>query len=560
MIWWAEDPHRSSEERKALTELADRVSWLKILELRLDGVRLCWDVDIQTKERSYPFTLCYPDHFPHSPPLVLPRGVTERWSGHQYGAGGEFCLEFGPDNWHRTLTGADMLSSAYRLLIGEEAFQDGAEDVETRHRSSLGQTLRSHSNRTFIPFSAQALLSTLAVGASWAATAIPVFRKQRTALFLKSFGPEDARWEGDPPASLAEMTFDLSCRIVRMAETANMPKARDLTQFRAEWVQLGQDLEQIKVLLVLRGKEHVAFDLFVGAKAVKSIVLLEQEPRKRSADEMDMLAERRVSIIGCGSLGSKIANTLARSGVRRFVLVDDDVFLPENIVRNDLDWRDVGQHKVDAVTDRIGLIQPAAEVKAYKRSLGGQEATSDVEAVISALAETDLLIDATAESSAFNYLCAIQDFAAKPVLWGEVFGGGFGGLIARSRPGVDPDASTMRNRVLAWCHDHGRVIASSRGRYEGNGPEPEIASDGEVTVIAGHMSLMAIDALIPRCPSVYPYAAYLVGFRVEWIFEAPFDTRPIDVGQPLANVQASATEEERKAEVLKIVGLLESGT
>ena len=128
--------------------------------------------------------------------------------------------------------------------------------------------------------------------------------------------------------------------------------------------------------------------------------------------------------MGCGSLGSKVASTLARSGVRRFVLVDDDIFLPENIVRNDLDWSDVGQHKVDAVANRIDLIQPSAEVVAYKRSLGGQEATSDVEAVISAAASKDMLIDATAESSAFNYLCAVQEFSRKPILWAEVFGGG----------------------------------------------------------------------------------------------------------------------------------------
>ena len=83
-------------------------------------------------------------------------------------------------------------------------------------------------------------------------------------------------------------------------------------------------------------------------------------------------------------------------------------------MRNDLDLSNVGQHKVDAVANRIDLIQPSAEVVACKRSLGGQEATSDVEAVISVAASTDMLIDATAESSAFNYLCAVQEFPENP--------------------------------------------------------------------------------------------------------------------------------------------------
>lgn len=556
MIWWAEDPKRSAKERQAIASLAEESAWLTIIGLRLEGLQLAWDVDLQTDERVYPLTLRYPDHFPHSPPVVVPRGVTERWSGHQYGAGGELCLEFGPDNWHRDLTGAEMLSSAHRLLTGEEAFQGGDADVASRHRSSLGQTLRSQSNRFFIPFAAQGRLTLLRVGASLPATVIPVFRKGRTTFFLKTFGSEERQWVGDPPESLAEITFDLTCRIVRVAELERLPKLGESVQFSAEWLQRGQDLEGVQVLLVLQGSKYFAFDLSSKGRATRSTVLLEEEEEKRLGDEMSNLGEKSVSIVGSGSLGSKIASTLARYGIRNFVLVDDDVFFPENIVRNDLDWRDVGQHKADAVADRIGLIQSGAQVRVFRRSLGGQEASSDVEAVISALATTDLLIDATAESSAFNYLCAVQEFARKPLLWGEVFGGGFGGLIARSRPGIDPDASTMRNRVLAWCHEHGRTIPPAQGRYESTGKAPEIAGDGEVSVIAGQLSLMAIDAMIPRVPSAYPYAAYLIGFRAEWIFEAPFDTRPIDLGAPEPSTQVDPTDEERRAEVLKIVELL----
>ena len=118
------------------------------------------------------------------------------------------------------------LSSAYRLLTGEEAFGAGADDVALRHRSSLGQTLRSQSNRFFVPFPAQALLTKLGVGASLPARVIPVFRTKRITLFLKSFGNEEDRWEGEPPEGLAEITFDLTCRIVRVAELERFPSCR----------------------------------------------------------------------------------------------------------------------------------------------------------------------------------------------------------------------------------------------------------------------------------------------------------------------------------------------
>ncbi|WMW13801.1 ThiF family adenylyltransferase [Klebsiella pneumoniae] len=45
-------------------------------------------------------------------------------------------------------------------------------------------------------------------------------------------------------------------------------------------------------------------------------------------------------------MGSKIATSLARSGIKRFLLVDDDYLATSNIVRHELYWNHVGKHKV----------------------------------------------------------------------------------------------------------------------------------------------------------------------------------------------------------------------
>jgi hypothetical protein len=76
----------------------------------------------------------------------------------------------------------------------------------------------------------------------------------------------------------------------------------------------------------------------------------------------DVVASKKVAIVGCGSAGSKIAVSLARSGVTGFVLVDDDLFLRDNFVRHDLDWRSVGEHKADGVARRIRYIAPNADI------------------------------------------------------------------------------------------------------------------------------------------------------------------------------------------------------
>ena len=248
------------------------------------------------------------------------------------------------------------------------------------------------------------------------------------------------------------------------------------------------------------------------------------------------------------SLGSKIAVMLARSGVGKFLLVDDDLFLPDNLVRHDLDWRDVGIHKADSVAKRIELVNPAAGCSIRKHRLGGQESSGSIESLLKSLAECDMIIDATAEASVFNYLCAAVAISKKPMVWAEVFGGGFGGMLARYRPAKEPDPASMRLAIENWCADQGKVLPRPAHRYGAEPNAPAIADDADVTVIAGHAARMAIDLLIPRDPSLFPHSVYMIGLAGDWIFDQPFETRPIDVGPPRPEPEAAEDSVEAEAE------------
>jgi hypothetical protein len=48
-----------------------------------------------------------------------------------------------------------------------------------------------------------------------------------------------------------------------------------------------------------------------------------------------------------------------------------------------------------------------------------------------------------------------------------------------------------------------------------------IADDADVSVISAHLARMSLDTLRPFEESDYPYSAYLIGLRKEWIFQAP---------------------------------------
>lgn len=556
MIWWIENPERSAAERLAIQELAGSVDWLQLLGLRLDGSRLCWDADILTPERPYPITLRYPDHFPSSPPLVFPRGVQERWSFHQYGAGGELCLEFGPDNWHQELTGVDMLRSAHRLLAGEEEFVLGGPEVASRHQESEGQLLRGRSNRLFIPSGGQQLLTGMAEFEALAASVVVMYRRTSNTFILARAGEGETEWKAELPPVLPTSHFSLTAMLIRWPETAELPQSTVVSTFRELFRPFGIDVSGRECLIVMKGAEMFAYDLALSGKVGALAVVLERPSTSRLDGDHLALAVRKVAIIGCGSLGSKTATMLARSGVGKFVLVDDDILLPENLVRNDLDWREVPMHKVDALADKLQYVNPSVTCQRYRRSLGGQESSTNIETLIDVLGTCDLLIDATADPKAFNYLCSVWAFARRSMIWGEVFAGGYGGLIARARPGVEPDPGTMRQIILNWSNEQGRIVAPAAGRYDGGQEAPAIADDAEVSVIASHLALMAIDTLLPRDPSAYRYAVYMIGLRAGWLFDQAFEVRPLDVEPPPPESLREVSVEQKREELERVLKLI----
>lgn len=267
----------------------------------------------------------------------------------------------------------------------------------------------------------------------------------------------------------------------------------------------------------------------------------------RLTDKHAGLSEKAAFIVGCGSMGSKIATALARAGVGRFVLVDDDVFLPENLVRHDLDWRSVGTHKVDALSYRLRLVSPEVSVTKHRVRLNGQESSTSIATALRAAAECDIIIDAAASAGVFNLLASIAVREGKPMVWAEVFGGGIGGMMARFSPGQTPTPAKMRVIVNHWCSVQGVSWAGREHGYETTDDAGTvlIADDADVSAIAAHTARYSLDVLFDGETPVYSHPVYLIGLKRDWLFKEPFDTIPIDVGPPEEVMQAEVLSPEQ---------------
>ena len=107
------------------------------------------------------------------------------------------------------------------------------------------------------------------------------------------------------------------------------------------------------------------------------------------ADAMKRIGQKRVIIFGVGGVGSWCAESLVRSGIRQLTIVDSDRVCITNINRQLMATTlTVGQVKVDALKERLLVINPEAEITALQQVFSEETADSF------ALGTYDYIIDA----------------------------------------------------------------------------------------------------------------------------------------------------------------------
>lgn len=560
MIWFLSDLHRLDHERAEIERLeAAPDTWLKNVSWRLTpGSGLELDADIKIPGgRIFPVTLKYPYAFPASPPSVFPRGVKRRWSFHQYGKGGELCLEWGADNWHADITGADLLASAHKLLSLENPSESTEDEVAvpSRDAPTIAQTLRWKNHRFIATHRLMERLASLDAGQIADITvSIGNVRTSLAVVHSMRDGGESV-WRDSTVPSTALDGFEYNGVAVRLP--GEIP---DLAAFPTKQAFYGWLTgEGIDLAARTEGGEQRSYVLLSSPSGlpwlvwllqgvsdsflVFSTVGLEADSDARLPGGYPKLRGKSVCIVGCGSVGSKVATSLSRAGVQAFVLVDDDLFTSGNLVRNELDWRDMGSHKVDALARKLGLVNPQATVTQHKLRLNGQEASNRIAGALRAASSCDLIIDATANAAVFNLLAALVVADEKPLIWGEVLAGGIGGLIARYLPQRTPTPPMMRSAITQWCADKGTPWHGTDAGYDSTTQEghPLVADDADVTVIAGHLSRMALDLLLDHDPLDYAWPAYFIGLKPGWIFNGPFDTFPLEMKADEAETQLPPT-------------------
>ena len=236
------------------------------------------------------------------------------------------------------------------------------------------------------------------------------------------------------------------------------------------------------------------------------------------------LTDKKVAIIGLGSVGSKVAVSLARSGIENFILVDEDILLPENIARHHSDLQGIGAHKVSLIAQAIKQVSHSAKVEEHIKTVGGQTNPAVHIRLLEELRKCHAIVDCTASPNSFLILTMVCNQAKIPLVWGKVFGGGIGGIIASCTPEEDPCPLCVRQAMNYHLNQYPQLPGFAVDyRLETDDAPPVVALDADVDFTASIMVQRATycltgDESLSDAPPIL-----LFSLRKGWIFKRPYE-------------------------------------
>lgn len=133
------------------------------------------------------------------------------------------------------------------------------------------------------------------------------------------------------------------------------------------------------------------------------------------------LSDTEVVILGVGAVGSWVATQLCQSGISRLVLVDNDTVEISNLNRSLYTQPDVGQHKVDALLQRLQCINPRLAGRPLRQRITD---ASELAGLLQDIGQTAIVVNC-ADSPSVDATSAIVDFACRITRTAYVIAGGY---------------------------------------------------------------------------------------------------------------------------------------
>lgn|GEM_PF-6219447 len=157
----------------------------------------------------------------------------------------------------------------------------------------------------------------------------------------------------------------------------------------------------------------------------------EQFSRIAASVNLGLLDRQLVVIVGVGTVGSQVANELARSGVGRLRLIDGDTLEITNLVRHVLGQQHIGRNKAEALTEYLADELPTLRAEALPRYV--DETLNDAE-LDALLDDAHLVVAATDDREAQRRIGRRALALDIPALFPALYGNRGGEVVVQLGP------------------------------------------------------------------------------------------------------------------------------
>jgi molybdopterin/thiamine biosynthesis adenylyltransferase len=225
------------------------------------------------------------------------------------------------------------------------------------------------------------------------------------------------------------------------------------------------------------------------------------------------------TIVGVGSIGSAIADALARNGVGHLNLVDHDRLEQRNLSRHRLTDRDLGRYKVDAMKDHLQAQDGAPAVEAHRVDI-----ITDTDILRPMVANSDIVVCAADGVAARRVCNHVARRARRPLVLAAVLeDGAFGEIIrVRSRTGC-LFCLRLQQDELGLVNPEPNI---DLGYGMGTTHRPMTAAPGDLDVVAQLAAKVTISTLLERrgrWNQRLPGDFAVIGLQPKPDYTAPFD-------------------------------------
>ena len=231
--------------------------------------------------------------------------------------------------------------------------------------------------------------------------------------------------------------------------------------------------------------------------------------RRDEESVMASFAGQTVVLLGCGAIGSHLAEHLTRVGVKRLTLIDRGRVRIGHLSRQAFDHADVGRPKVEALRERLVRIRPELEQKIETQDGDALPLVGEQDG---SLWEADIVIDATANTTvAKRFELALRDRDSNPWIMSMLLGHRANrGFLTVAPPTGRGGTSWIRQRTKLACLADPRLRSFAQEfwpdppRTDLFSPEPGcssptfIGSNADVAAVVASLAREAATALCVR--------------------------------------------------------------